>query len=402
MFVAFAAPAPATTVRLGSSSEGVDPFEDGSLRFVDVDSDYLIVEALDHADHRLAVVMDRDEATVRDDGAALAVGPGCVLDGPLARCRWPVRRRVVRIAEITTGGGNDRVAVSAWPGTREITSSATVRAGAGDDRVTLGRGLGGRYLGRWALPDTLVGGSGEDWLVGGNGVDHLDGGPGRDRLDGGGGPRDLVTYETVHKPISVDLARGHGGPRGAMDRLRGIEDVTGGFGDDRISGDRHDNRLDGYAGGRNVLAGRAGDDRLQSADPASSCGRGVDIIEAVEAPRTDCEFVEISGQALATHARIDGAAIRLRSKHLDEALDWQWGDGTFTLRTGPTADSAIIGVADGLVAPPNRIPLNARGRREIAAGLRRVVLDVRLEGDADSVEDVPNQVVTYTIPVMLA
>ena len=79
-------------------------------------------------------------------------------------------------------------------------------------------------------------------------------------------------------------------------------------------------------------------------------------------------------QAIATRARIERGAIGLRSKHLDADLDWQWGDGTstFTLRTGPTTGSAVIGVAEMLAAPPSRMRLNARGRSEIAAGRRRV------------------------------
>src|SRR3954466_2788095 len=86
-----------------------------------------------------------DVMAVRDDGAPLSAGPGCL----------PTE---------------DGAATCTAPGT-----GVRVDAGDGDDQVTTGWG-----------DDRLNGGSGDDVLTAGDGDDLLDGGSGADRLDGGG------------------------------------------------------------------------------------------------------------------------------------------------------------------------------------------------------------------------
>jgi hypothetical protein len=113
---------------------------------------------------------------------------------------------------------------------------------------------------------------------GGPGPDRLTGGPEPDSFDGGFGPDvisgrghfDGVAYGDRTNDLRVTLAggkRNDGGPLdGAKrDRLRGIERVSGGEGDDLLVGSSADNSLLGV-GGRDVLKGKAGADRLVGSD----------------------------------------------------------------------------------------------------------------------------------------
>lgn len=99
----------------------------------------------------------------------------------------------------------------------------------------------------------LRGGFGDDWLKGGLGADTLDGGYGIDTAD----------YSDRLVSIVVTLDGGHatrvfvdGVPE---DTLLYIENVYGGFGDDRIVGDYNDNTLYG-GGGADILGGGSGAD----------------------------------------------------------------------------------------------------------------------------------------------
>jgi Ca2+-binding RTX toxin-like protein len=97
-----------------------------------------------------------------------------------------------------------------------------VRGGSGND--TVGGGPGAR--------DDVDGGMGDDRVTGGSGsFDALAGGIGRDRIDGGPGYHDTASYRSAGGPVEVDLERGW--VSGAEDeRLRGIENVLGGPGND--------------------------------------------------------------------------------------------------------------------------------------------------------------------------
>src|SRR5437867_96224 len=72
------------------------------------------------------------------------------------------------------------------------------------------------------------------------------------------------------------------GARGESDRLRSIEDASGGEGNDVIVGDDGPNRIDIGTGGSDLLVGLGGNDRFV-ATPSTTvlAGRGNDRIEAV-------------------------------------------------------------------------------------------------------------------------
>ena len=121
-------------------------------------------------------------------------------------------------------------------------------------------------------------------LRGGASSDRLDGGPGRDRLygggatdiliegetdaqaapdlfDGGGAPDaegDAVDFSGRQDPLRVDLKRGRTGTGDTIVRVRR---VTGGSGDDQLTGDAARNTLHGGPGD-DAIDGGAGDDGL--------------------------------------------------------------------------------------------------------------------------------------------
>ena len=208
------------------------------------------------------------------------------------------------------GPGNDRLTGN------DPTAGIGLYGDEGDD-VLSSRAAGGRLDGGPG-DDRLVGGDGYDELVGGGGVDTLDGGgsgdllvdgdvdgvdgpagPGPDRLVGGSG-KDEVSYRTRSAAVRVDLA-GHAsaGEPGEGDVLSSVENLTGGRGDDRLSGNDAANRLSGGRG-RDRLIGRGGNDTLVAdRGPGSiSCGSERDVVFArMRSPNTlaaDCELVAAS------------------------------------------------------------------------------------------------------------
>jgi Ca2+-binding RTX toxin-like protein len=155
----------------------------------------------------------------------------------------------------------------------------TLEGGIGDDKLdggdeadSLKGGIGN---------DTLNGGLGADALSGGTGNDLLVGGLGDDFLDGGEGI-DTLSYATEGLALSVNLALTGSqrvvASRYEDDRILNIENVTGGYGSDRLTGNAYDNSLDG-GNGDDVLSGGMGNDTLRGAagNDTLNGGGGVDI-----------------------------------------------------------------------------------------------------------------------------
>lgn len=136
--------------------------------------------------------------------------------------------------------------------------------GHGPHAITFNGNVGNDTLRGSLWNDTFVGGAGKDVIIGGDGVDVMMGGPGHDKIDGGAGG-DVVTYGDKHKGISVTLNGSHwvnvkvGGS--VEDKIRSIENVVGGAGNDRLVGDGKDNTLIAN-GGSNTLIGGSGHDGL--------------------------------------------------------------------------------------------------------------------------------------------
>ena len=110
--------------------------------------------------------------------------------------------------------------------------------------------------------DTLTGDGNANALLGGGGNDTLNGGLGNDVLNGGTGI-DTASFAGETDAFFVDLVAGTS-RRGLAanpieDTLVGIENVTGGAGDDTITGTGAANSLDGGAGNDTLIGGVAND-----------------------------------------------------------------------------------------------------------------------------------------------
>jgi Ca2+-binding RTX toxin-like protein len=122
--------------------------------------------------------------------------------------------------------------------------------------------------------DSLTGDTLDNLLAGGLGNDVLIGLGGKDTLDGGIGS-DTASYAERTLPVVVTL-RGAADTTASIngtieDTLRGIENITGGTGNDTLTGDA----------GANTLLGGAGNDRLKGGDGADTLdgGTGTDIAD---------------------------------------------------------------------------------------------------------------------------
>jgi len=179
------------------------------------------------------------------------------------------------IVEPRSPGLSDRLEADGAQGEDEIEGGRAndlLRGGGGVDW------LRGDSPGAPGSDDELFGGPGNDLLIGGLGKDTLAGGASddvlrgddpdqdfvdADRLDGGTGV-DRVRYTDRHLALTITLDGAandgqHGGAEG--DNLIGVENVTGGSGEDRITGNGSGNTFDGL-GGRDFLFGLGSDDRL--------------------------------------------------------------------------------------------------------------------------------------------
>ena len=212
-----------------------------------------------------------------------------------------IEDRLNGIENVIGGAGNDSLTGNS--------GANTLDGGAGDDTLLAGRGadilIGG--LGN----DTLIGGTGNDILNGGDGndtfiynfgdgADTVDGGAGVDTLsiigtggnntldvifngatltnfEGGTlanletvtanlqGGTDTLSYAGTTADVSVNLAAHTGS---GFTSILGVENVTGGSGNDILIGDAGANKLAGGAGndtldgggGNDTLTGGAGDD----------------------------------------------------------------------------------------------------------------------------------------------
>jgi Ca2+-binding RTX toxin-like protein len=171
-----------------------------------------------------------------------------------------------------------------------LTGVERIWGGAGNDHLygtpgadELQGGPGSNVISGGAGNDQLLGGSGNDRLTGGAGDDFLDGDTGADVLLGGSGT-DTVTYADRSVPVTVDLdgAAGDDGQSGERDTVGSdVENLRGGWGNDRLTGNAAVNRIEGEWGddtvhggagndlidgnkGHDHLYGDAGDDYLDS------------------------------------------------------------------------------------------------------------------------------------------
>jgi VCBS repeat-containing protein len=189
-------------------------------------------------------------------------------------------------ADILTGGiGADHIDGLAGIDTANYATSAA----AVSVSLASGSGTGGDAQGDTlvaienligsSLADALTGNSGANTLDGGAGGDILDGGAGADVLIGGAGI-DTASYAGSIGGVNVNLATGLGVAFEAQgDTLSGIENLTGGSGNDWLRGDAGANVFIGNAG-NDTLDGNAGSDHLEGGDGIDTLvgGAGADAL----------------------------------------------------------------------------------------------------------------------------
>jgi Ca2+-binding RTX toxin-like protein len=156
--------------------------------------------------------------------------------------------------------------------------------------------------------DWLGGGPGNDWITGGEGADTLSAPGGNDTLYGGNG-RDLVSYWGATSGVTAHIGTGTSGQTGEADAIQSdVEDLQGSFYDDKLYGNGGQNHLIGLAGKDNLvgngkadfLEGNEGADTLSSngdgAQDKSACGAGGDTAnaDATDTVAADCETVHKS------------------------------------------------------------------------------------------------------------
>lgn len=118
------------------------------------------------------------------------------------------------------------------------------------------------------VANKLEGGLGIDQLSGWAGNDILLGGPGNDGLNGGVG-FDTASYAGINTAVTASLTTNRSSGGGGTDTFISIENLTGGNGNDSLTGNGIANVLLGGIGG-DTLVGRGGADRMNG-------GAGADI-----------------------------------------------------------------------------------------------------------------------------
>jgi Ca2+-binding RTX toxin-like protein len=133
----------------------------------------------------------------------------------------------------------------------EVSGPANVFGGTGNDRLRTGN------LGTFRV--FVFGEDGNDTFYSGRTSDHFSGGTGTDTVDYAGRP----------ESITASLATNTGGAPtlGESDSYDTVENLSGGAGPDRLTGDDQANVLSGWFGD-DTIAGRDGDDLLLGGDGA--------------------------------------------------------------------------------------------------------------------------------------
>jgi Ca2+-binding RTX toxin-like protein len=210
--------------------------------------------------------------------------------------------------------------------------------------------------------DTLDGGSGADQLFGGDNDDVLIGGSGNDTLDGGAGT-DTADYSAATANITASLVSNTASGAGNdVFVANTIENLTGGSGNDTLTGDGNANILSGGAGadslvggdGNDTLAGGDGNDTLaggtgsDTADySAATAGVTVNLAAGTATGGAGSDSLSsienVTGSDLADSLTGDSAANRIEGGGGADTIDA--AQGSDTVFGGAGADLITAGPA---------------------------------------------------------
>jgi Ca2+-binding RTX toxin-like protein len=290
----------------------------------------------------------------------------------------------------TFSGGSGKDAVDYSNNTTPVVSIPDGVANDGNNGGAEGDNVG-------ADVEDVFGGSGNDTLVAGPEGGVVDGGAGNDTLVSGPGPDlivggdgiDNASYAGRSEPVAVDLASGTGGGAGEGDQLAGIEQVTGGNGNDTILGNEAVNILDGGPGndtidgrggddqifggpgndtliagpGNDTLSGDPGDDKLHGGDGADTLngGDGNDLLDGGPGPDTlsggpGDDTADYSSRTKAVSVATDGADNDGEANERDqvrlsvESVKTGAGNDTINVRDGVKGEVSCGAGRDSVVA----------------------------------------------------
>lgn len=276
--------------------------------------------------------------------------------------------------QVDGGSGDDLVSGDSWIRYRTYFQ--------GDDNTsTFWFGIGADVLNGGDDDDQLVGGFGEDTAEGGAGDDEIDGGYDADVISGGAG-NDTAAYRIRGEYLSLSLngvaddgwISSIGGP-GEQDMIESdIENLTGSYGNDILTGDGQANVLDGSRGQDTIDAGDgadtviggddadeitagAGDDRVFAADGSVDelvCGDGTDDADTDNSdsqPSADCEGSGSPAPRVsytragtrdhfANYESLNGVADSVVVSQVGDSLRFVATGHNLTASTGCTQDSA--------------------------------------------------------------
>jgi hypothetical protein len=196
--------------------------------------------------------------------SAMTAGTGCTLAAAQrVRCLVPAGFTGV---VVDVGDGNDNVDDDL------LVTAFTIYGGLGSDILAGGGGA-----------DTIDGGAGNDAVLGGDGDDVFVASDGGDWMRGDAG-RDTLSYAGRTAGVSVTPEGvANDGQAGEGDNVAdgSVEDVTGGAGNDSLTGTDVANNLTGGAGD-DTLTGTGGDDLLDGGTGIDSLsgGAGIDVLKA--------------------------------------------------------------------------------------------------------------------------
>ncbi|MFE4834896.1 calcium-binding protein [Arthrobacter sp. NPDC056691] len=217
----------------------------------------LTISAAPGATNKITISRSNDTFTIRDGGDPISSGTGCGGFPPIV----PITCSAVGITQVVVNAGdlNDTVTSNSF-GVR-----TTIHGGSGNDTLMAGPASG---------PVNFFGEDGGDVLLGGLNADVFDGGAGADTMIGGGS-NDLVDYSKREERVlvSLDNAANDGQTFEGDNVAPDIESISGGSGNDILTGSQLSNTIDGN-GGDDILNGGNGDDVLRGGPGADRVDGG--------------------------------------------------------------------------------------------------------------------------------
>jgi Ca2+-binding RTX toxin-like protein len=170
-----------------------------------------------------------------------------------------------------------------------LTNIVRVQGGDGNDVIT--GNTAANILWGGNNDDTLNGGAGNDSMLGDAGNDILIAGAGTDIITGGAGT-DTVSYAnyTVGVTVNLSLTTAQTVAAGDIDTITTVENVTGGSGNDTLTGTTAVNVILGGGGndiidsgnGADQLTGGAGADQFRRASGATGIDRIFDFTSGTD------------------------------------------------------------------------------------------------------------------------